>query len=121
MGKLKILIIAGGLLILAGIILKAADITGIITVLCFSLGALLKVLYLVTGLITKRIKPGKELIFLFTGLALLFSGIWLRSAPDQGIQYLHIWFISSGIAFKILFLILFIRRQKKARTISPGK
>lgn len=110
MGKIKFLIITGGLLILSGIILKIIGISGIIPVLCFSIGGLLKLLYLILGVISKKLKLGQEIYLLIIGLALLFTGIWLKNTVD--FKHLYVWLLSAGIIAKLTFVILFINRQK---------
>ncbi len=81
-----------------------------------SIGVLCKLLYIVKKVKNGTYKPGKELFVLGLGLILLFIGMY---GLDPTNPYLKpIYFISLGIALKIIFVLWFIfkiRLQGKAK------
>ncbi len=113
MDKLKYLIMIGGTLILLGIILKVTAVVGPWAAICFSVGGALKLLYLILGVRSGQVKLGSEIVLLVVGLGLIFIAIYFRKT--QQLLYLYGWFLSAGILIKTLFVVLFIRRQKRFR------
>ncbi|WP_430811046.1 MULTISPECIES: hypothetical protein [unclassified Carboxylicivirga] len=113
MDKIKYLIMLGGSLILLGIIFKIIGLGGPWAAISFSVGGTLKLLYLVLGTRSGLIKPGAEMGLLALGLVLIFAAVYLRKTEQ--VLYLYGWLLSAGILVKILFVILFIRKQKRYR------
>lgn len=113
MGKLKYLIMIGGMLILVGILLKALSIEGPWAVISFATGGSLKMLYLILGVRSGKVKVGAEIGLLVVGLGLVFTAVYLRKT-DQ-LMSLYVWFLVSGILIKGLFVALFILKQKRFR------
>jgi len=111
MKKIKLLIMSGGTLILLGIILKVLGVVGPWPAICFSVGGALKILYMVIGARTGQVKIGSEIILLVLGLAFIFLAIYFRRTIE--LAYLYIWFLSIGIIVKAIFIVLFVKRQKK--------
>ncbi len=103
----------GGTLILIGILLKVLSVTGPWAALCFSVGGTMKILYLILGVRSGLVKVGSEIVLLILGLALIFAAVYFRKT-DQYMS-LYVWFLSLGIIIKTLFVVLFIRKQKRFR------
>jgi hypothetical protein len=74
------------------------------------MGVLLKTYYVVSKARSGEYKPGKELLFLFVGLGLFLGGRYLRSSAE--FAYAPAMIIT-GIALKIIFIILFIIKTRK--------
>ncbi|MCT4590289.1 MAG: hypothetical protein N4A71_20850 [Carboxylicivirga sp.] len=113
MERIKYLIMSGGTLILLGIILKVLGVVGPWAAICFSVGGTFKLLYLVLGVRYGLVKLGSEMFLLAIGLAFIFAAIYARKTDDL-VQY-YAWLLSIGIVVKTLFVILFIRKQKRYR------
>ncbi len=104
---------AGGALILAGIFLKITGVTGPWAAIAFGVGGTLKLLYMILGVRSGLVKLGPELILLVVGLSMIFAAVYFRKAEVY--LALYGWFLAFGIVLKTLFVLLFIRRQKKYR------
>ncbi|MCU4157065.1 hypothetical protein J1N10_13830 [Carboxylicivirga sp. A043] len=113
MGKLKYLIMTGGLLILTGIVLKALSVEGPWAAISFSIGGTLKLLYMIIGVGSGKVKVGAEIVLLIIGLGLVFIAIYLKKTEQ--LMNLYVWFLSSGLIIKALFVTLFILKQKRYR------
>lgn len=103
----------GGTLILLGIILKVAGLAGPWAAMCFGVGGTLKLIYLIVGVRTGQVKVGAEIALLVLGLLLIFTAIYLRKT--QQLLDLYPWVLSVGILGKIIFVVLFVRKQKRFR------
>lgn len=55
----------------------------------------------------RKYKPGYELIILYSGLAIFFTGLYFRN--NHLWEFAHV-LMFVGVSFKVLFLILFIRK-----------
>ncbi len=113
MEKIKYLIMAGGTLILLGIILKIFGVEGPWAALSFGTGGTMKLLYLVLGVRSGLVKLGSEMALLIVGLIFIFTAIYFRKTEQM--LHLYAWFLSAGIIIKTLFVILFVRKQKRYR------
>lgn len=86
--------------------------TSLITVpftLIFS-GAIMKISYIYIKYKRGEYKPGKELILLYVGLTLFFTGIFFKYHESP----LHpAYFLASGGLLKLSFIIQFIRKTRK--------
>jgi len=111
MKKIKLLIMSGGTLILLGIILKIIGVTAPWPAICFGVGGTLKILYMVIGYRTGQVKVGAEIALLILGLSLIFLAVYFRRTIE--LAYLYVWFLTVGIVIKTLFIVLFVRRQKR--------
>jgi len=105
--KLKRLIYVGIILLSIGLALRYFSEYQILATLLIAGGILGKVAYLLIRLKSKFYKPGIELLFLITGLALFFLGLYLKSANGN---HLYIYFMLSGILLKVVFVIKFIKK-----------
>ena len=111
MKKIKLLIMSGGTLILLGIILKIFGVESPWPAICFGVGGTLKLLYMVLGVKTGQVKIGAEIALLIIGLAFIFMAVYFKKSAD--LAYLYVWFLTTGVMVKTLFVVLFIRRQKR--------
>lgn len=107
--KSKWTLFLGIILLSAGIILRKAtefEITGLAVIL---IGVLFKTYYIISKARSGEYKPGYELVFLFVGLIMFLTGLYLRSQePPFNPAYL----IFSGISLKVVFIILFIIKTR---------
>lgn len=113
MDKIKYLIMAGGTLILLGIVLKLFGTEGPWAAISFGVGGTMKLLYLFLGVRSGQVILGSEMILLVLGLMLIFTAVYLRKTEQ--LLHLYVWFLSVGIIVKTLFVVLFIRKQKRYR------
>lgn len=110
------ILLAGILFLAAG---GAARLNGaVFAPFLFSAGGLCKITYLLILIKSGRYRPGYELLFLITGLSLLYAGIIIRRYPD------YTGYSSYLIAFAILFKLIFaviaikkIRSDKMTRSL----
>jgi len=113
MDKIKYLIMSGGTLILLGIVLKITAVTGPWAAISFGVGGTLKLLYLILGVRSGLVKIGSEIALLVIGLSLIFSALYFKRSEE--LMHLYIWFLAGGVIAKTLFIILFVRKQKRYR------
>ncbi|MCU4176377.1 hypothetical protein [Carboxylicivirga sp. N1Y90] len=111
MGRVKSLLIVGGVFILTAIILRISGVSGILPVVLFSLGGLLKAIYLIIGIRSGRFKIGAEIVLLPIGVSLVLTGVFVKGSPE--LKHMYGWLIASGVLLKSTFLFLFFRRQRK--------
>jgi len=107
--KQKWTLFAGIILLVAGIIIRKStelNVEGLVMILT---GVLLKTYYIISKVRSGEYKPGYELIFLFVGLTMFLTGLYLR--PVVHFTYAPIMIVS-GISLKFIFIILFIIKTK---------
>ena len=110
--KSKWTLFAGILLLILGIILrKTTDLIseGLILII---VGVAFKTYYIISKARSGEYKPGYELIFLFVGLVMFMSGLYLRSHEPPFSPAL---LIVPGISLKVLFIVLFIIKTRITR------
>ncbi len=103
----KSLLFIGIFLLVIGILIRNLsdlDILGLILILT---GVACKTIYIIAKAKSGEYKPGKELIWLFLGLALFLTGLVLRSNFPGMISSV---LIISGLSLKLLFILIFIRK-----------
>ena len=109
--KSKWTLFAGIILLIVGIIVRKTtqfEITGLILIIA---GVAFKTYYIISKARSGEYQPGYELWFLFIGLSMFLSGLYLRSnEPSLNPAYL----IFPGLSLKIVFIILFIVKTKKS-------
>lgn len=115
--KQKWTLFAGILLLVAGIIIRKStelNVEGLVMILT---GVLFKTYYIMSKVRSGEYKPGYELWFLFVGLTMFLTGLYLRSVVH--FTYAPIMIII-GISLKVIFIILFIikTRSKTKELIS---
>ncbi len=103
--KSKWVLFTGIILLVTGIVLRVNTDLGYQPTLFIVIGVLLKTYYIIKKARNGEYKPGYELAFLFIGLLLLLSGIYLR---PQELSFSSSFLVVGGILFKIVFVILFI-------------
>ena len=103
---------SGGTLILLGIILKIIGVAAPWPATCFGFGGALKILYMVLGVRYGHVKAGSEIALLVLGLTLIFSAVYFQRSLEW--THLYVWFLTIGVAIKLLFIVLFVKRQKRA-------
>lgn len=110
--KSKWTLFTGILFLVAGIVLRNITELDLVPVSLVVLGVLFKTVYIVGMAKSGVYKPGYELYFLFAGLALFFTGLYLKSQNPSGFSR---FLIITGILLKMAFIVIFIVRIKTAR------
>ena len=112
--KSKKLLFIGIMLLILGIVFrKYTDMTGL-GLSMILIGVACKTIYIIAKAKSGEYKPGKELIWLFLGLALFLTGLVLKSnSPGMIASAL----IVSGLSLKLLFILIFIRKVKTHKTL----
>ena len=110
----KKLLFSGIALLVIGIVFrKFTDMTGI-GLSMILIGVVCKTIYIIAKSKSGEYKPGKELIWLFLGLALFLTGLVLKSSSPGMISTV---LIISGLSLKLLFILIFIRKVKTHNTV----
>ena len=107
--KSKSTLFAGIVLLTIGIVIRKTTGLPIIGLMMILVGVLFKTFYIISKVRSGEYQPGKELFFLFIGLGLFLSGLYLRSM--DGFAYAP-ELIISGISLKVIFIILFILKTR---------
>ncbi|MGB5243065.1 MAG: hypothetical protein WBN28_08290 [Lutimonas sp.] len=107
----------GIILLVLGIVLKKTTGLAVLPIALMICGVLLKTFYIIRKAQTGEYKPGYELLFLFIGLALFFTGIYLRKADVIPLGQLLFF---TGIGLKIVFIILFIKKVRSQRMLGSS-
>lgn len=110
--KSKWTLFAGIILLVAGIVLRNLTEMDLEAVSLILLGVLFKTYYIVRMARSGEYKPGYELYFLFAGLGMFLSGLYLKSQNPSVIAGLLIF---TGILLKTSFIVIFIVRLRAAR------
>lgn len=110
--KSKWTLFAGIILLVAGIVLRNLTEMDLAAVSLIALGVLFKTYYIVRMARSGEYKPGYELYFLFAGLGMFLSGLYLKSQNPSVIAGLLIF---TGILLKTSFIVIFIVRLRAAR------
>lgn len=105
----KWILSAGIVLLIIGIIIKKTTGLAAEGLVMIVTGVLFKTYYIISKARSGEYQPGKELLFLFFGLVLFLSGIYFRSMPH--FIYAPVMIIS-GLALKVVFIILFILKSR---------
>jgi len=96
-------------LLTVGIIFKIILDNVAFPVFLIATGILFKVYFIFNKIKTEKYQPGYELILLILGLGFFFSGIHLKNTV-YFIEPVYLKIV--GILFKVIFLVLFIRKTK---------
>lgn len=110
--KSKWVLFTGIVLLVIGILLRKTtglEIEGLLLILA---GVSLKTIYIIGKARSGEYKPGYDLIFLFVGLAMFMSGLYLRSHNPP---FSPLLLIIPGLILKIIFILLFIRNVRSNR------
>jgi len=109
----KLLFVGIALLVLGIVLRKFTDMTGLgLSMILIGVGC--KTIYIIAKVKCGEYKPGKELIWLFLGLALFLTGLGLKSNSPGLIPTV---LIISGLSLKLLFILIFIRKVKAHKTL----
>lgn len=103
--KQKWTLFAGIALLIAGIIIRKTTGLAIEGLVMIIVGVLFKTYYIISKTRSGEYQPGFELAFLFVGLGMFLTGLYIRS-PEP--PFNPLWLIISGISLKVLFIIFFI-------------
>lgn len=76
-------------------------------------GVGLKIIYIIVKMIKSRYRPAGEVVFLVTGLLLFFTGLYLAPHANAGIFSISTLLKITGIALKLVFVVLFIRKTNR--------
>ena len=109
----KVLIFIGILLLVTGIILKKLTQMDILGLALIITGVTFKTVYILTKVKSGEYIPGKEVIFLFLGLIIFLTGLYLRGT-NQTLNY-PIYLIVFGIILKTTFIIKFIQNVQSVK------
>jgi len=109
----KLLFIGIGLLVIGIVFRKFTDMTGL-GLSMIIIGVACKTIYIIAKAKRGEYKPGKELIWLFLGLALFLTGLVLKSNSPGMISAV---LIISGLSLKLLFILIFIRKVNAHKTL----
>lgn len=110
--KSKWTLFAGILLLILGIIIRKTTELGSEGLILIIVGVVFKTYYIISKARSGEYKPGYELIFLFVGLAMFLSGLYLRSHEPP---FSPVLLIVPGILLKVLFIVLFIIKTRQTR------
>jgi len=103
--KLKWILFIGIILLVIGIILRVITDLGYEPILLIIVGVSFKTYYVIGKARDGDYKPGYELVFLFVGLSMFLSGIYLRSLK---LNLISSFLVVSGLILKVVFVVLFI-------------
>jgi len=110
--KSKWILFLGIILLVTGIVFKKSTDLVFLAITLIVVGVLLKTFYIIGMARSGEYKPGYELGLVLLGLVLLFMGLYFRGRlPEFQTSFL----IFSGIAFKIVFVIVFILKVKSLK------
>ena len=114
--KSKQLLYVGIILLLAGLVLRY--LTGYVDlgIGLVIVGVILKLSYIALSIFRGAYKPGAEFFLLLSGLVFLFLGLWHKLNVSEGVGYAM---IVAAISFKLIFVILFIRETRPAKSTIP--
>lgn len=104
--KGKRLLYAGLTILTIGVLFKYLTNYQITAQVLIITGVVGKLIYLAMKIKKSIYRPGVELILLFVGLVVFFTGIYLRSNNFDAYSY----FMITGIALKVAFIVMFIRK-----------
>ena len=103
--NLKWILFSGILLLTMGVILRIFTEQRSVAILLIITGVLFKTYYIVSKARSGEYQAGYELVFLFLGLTLFFSGIYFRIHKPA---YPFLFLMVSGLILKTVYIILFI-------------
>ena len=112
--KSKWLLFAGIIFLVIGIVLRRISDFSIEGLVLIITGVLLKAFYIIRKIRSGEYIPGFEMGFLFIGLAMFLSGLYLRAhqAPFN-----PAFLIAPGLLLKVGFIVIFIVKTKRVKSI----
>jgi hypothetical protein len=115
--KSKWTLFAGILLLILGIILRKAAGLGTEGLMLIIIGVAFKTYYIINKARSGEYKPGYELLFLFVGLTMFMTGLYIRPYEPP---FNPVLLIVPGILLKVLFIVLFIIKTRRTRKALEG-
>ena len=112
--KSKLLLFAGIILLVVGIVIKKSSTYEATGLTLIFLGVFCKTVYIISKARSGEYKPGKEVIFLAVGLLLFLSGLYLRSTEQNLINANYLIII--GITLKVFFIFKFIMITRSVKS-----
>lgn len=110
--NLKWLLFSGILLLTVGIIVRMFTEQRFVAILLIITGVLFKTYYIISKARTGEYQAGYELVFLFLGLTLFFSGLYFRIHEPA---YPFLFLMVSGLILKTLYVIIFIVKLRSSQ------
>lgn len=107
--KRKKYLYLGIVLLVTGVVLRTLGLWGYTPYFLIVLGAVSKITFMYQSLKSRGLKLGYELLVLYAGLIIFFSGMYLRNNNLWEFAWLM---MIVGIFFKVSFVGLFVRRLK---------
>jgi hypothetical protein len=111
--KKKWTLFTGIILLIVGIIIRKStglSMEGLVIIL---IGVLFKSYYIISKIKSGEYRPGYEIAFLFAGLVLFLTGLYLRAHNPP---FNPVFLIVPGISLKVVFILLFIVKTRSSRT-----
>ena len=109
--KLKNLIFIGIILLVSGIILRIEGSHPALALTIMLSGVACKLTYVIISIIRKTYRPGKEMLLLYIGMAVFFTGLYFRR---HGLP-LGVPLEIMGISMKLTFIYLFVSIMKGSK------
>jgi len=108
-------LIAGIIMLTAGIILRKTTDLGMGAVAIIITGVLLKVYYIIGKIRSGEYSPGYEMAFLFVGLGMFLTGLYFK---NTGSDFNSALLMVPGVTLKIVFVLVFIRKSRKMKPVT---
>lgn len=105
----------GIVLLTLGIVLRSSGKFDPYALIILLTGVAFKAGYIVGKIKTGEYKPGTEVYLLLIGLILFLTGVYFKSHPRE---LHHAFLMAPGIAFKVSFILIFIVKLRKAKSLS---
>lgn len=110
--KSKWILFIGIILLVTGIVLRVFTDLGYEPILFIIVGVSFKTYYVIDKASVGEYIPGYELVFLFIGLLMFLSGIYLRSTE---LNLFSSFLVVCGLMLKVVFVIMFIINIRNLR------
>lgn len=110
---MKWLLFVGLGLLLLGVVFNRLIEDAVWPVILLLTGVGLKFTYIAFKIIRNGYRPGTEMLFLISGLLLFFTGLHLSPDANTEIVSFPNALRLTGVVFKIIFIVLFIRKIRQ--------
>lgn len=114
MAKKSLLFIGIVLLVIGIFIRKLTDLNAFGLILILG-GVTFKSIYIVGKIKSGEYKPGREFFLLIIGLLFFLGGIYMKNNDLELLLMPALFFIITGLALKVMFIIWFIKKLKASR------
>ncbi len=102
-------LLVGILFLVPGVLLRIFSDINMWPVLIIVTGAFFKIYYIIRKIIAGEYKPGYEMIILYIGLIMFFTGVFLRNHHSS---FNHMFLMIPGICCKLFFIFMFIKKSR---------